>query len=618
MQKNVSKKRNTTRLITTPLPYAVTFLLIAISFVPLIHACMPEPGIHLEKTGPLYAYAGDAITFTYQVSNTENQPLSDVTVIDDSCGPVCYVAGDNNHNEKLDHNEVWTYSCTTTPDFSFPDPLTNTATASGTWQCQTAEDTAQYTLYPFILRKAVLLYWEGESVDYTDPDTLFTIQMTKGEQTLDCFPISETAPQYLWLSQGTYTFTELNIPDGYLPAYDNITVTTGETYPDFSALNIITFDLSVEKTGPATCYPDDQITYNYTVHNTGPASVTPLLEDDHCGTPVYMNGDSNQNSLIDPCETWTYEASYTVNAEPGCVITNIVNVTDAEGATLNSELWWLGGDTNSSNNAANWSVTVVSQPEEPENPDEPENPEEPQEPEQPEEPHQPTITAAHGPGNHYGDLAPIADANGPYSAFSSDELSFNGSSSYDPDGFIIAYHWTFGDGDTGTGATATHTYIHGGVYPVTLTVIDNFGVSNTNTTSANIIVPNRPPAAPLISGPANGTATTDYTYLIGSTDEDHDDLSYLIDWGDGTTTVTGSYPSGVYDFHAHLWSTPGEYTITVTVSDGQTTTTAHKHVTIQETSVSSNIALLILTLLALLAVIIMALASRKKKSKNNP
>ena len=435
MQKNIHIKRNTKRLITTPVPYATTFLLIALCFVPLTNACIPQPGIHLIKTGPTYAYAGENIAYTYHVSNTENQPLNDVTVTDDSCGPVSYVSGDDNHNHKLDKSEIWTFSCTTTPAFTFPDPLTNIATATGTWQGQTAQDTDQYTLYPFILRKAVLLYWEGESVDYIDPDTVFTIQMSKGEEPLDTFSISESAPMNIWLSQGTYHFTELNVPNGYLPAYDTITITTGETYPDFSQLNIITFDLSVEKTGPETCYPNDQITYQYTVRNSGPASITPSLLDDRCDTPVYTGGDSDSDGLIDPSETWTYEATFTVSAEPGSIITNTVTVTDAEGANRASEQWRLGGDVNMSNNVANWSVTVISPPEESQDTNdsqeqqdtndseepqdtnesqEPQDTNESQEPGPQEPPTQLMTSPTHEHHNNYANIAPIANASGPY------------------------------------------------------------------------------------------------------------------------------------------------------------------------------------------------------------
>jgi hypothetical protein len=624
MQKNILIKKNIKRLVTTPVPYAATFLLIALCFVPLITACIPQPGIYLIKTGPTFAYAGDDITYTFLVSNTENQPLSDVMVTDDSCGPASYISGDDNLNDKLDHSEVWTFSCTTTPDFTFPNPLTNTAIASGIWGDQTAQDTDQYTLYPLILRKAVLLYWEGENVDYADPDTLFTIQMSKDEQTLDTFTISESAPMNLWLSQGTYHFTEIDIPDGYLPAYDTITITTGEIYPDFSQLNIITFDLSVEKIGPETCYPNDQITYFYTIKNDGPASVTPNLLDDLCGIPAYVDGDSDSDGLLDPSETWTYEATYSVTAEPGIIITNTVKVTDAEGSSRALEQWWLGGDTNLSNNIANWSVTVIPQPDEPEEPEqpdeleeptepeEPEIPDEPQEPEQPDEPTQ-TITTTHSHANHYGDIAPVANASGPYNVLYNEEIEFNGSESYDPDGIIIHYGWSFGDGETAVGETVTHHYTHGGTYQVTLTVIDNLGVSDTDVTNASIVVPNRPPANPLIAGPVNGTKNTEYSYVFGSTDADNDDITYLITWGDGTTIETGFLPNGQYFSRIHRWDSKGDYTITVTASDGEFTTSSELVVTIHETLIADNIAIIFLGLLALIALIAILLYSKTNK-----
>ncbi|MGY1750350.1 PKD domain-containing protein, partial [Modestobacter sp. SYSU DS0511] len=51
--------------------------------------------------------------------------------------------------------------------------------------------------------------------------------------------------------------------------------------------------------------------------------------------------------------------------------------------------------------------------------------------------------------------------------------SLDGSSSSDLDGRVVSWAWEFGDGATGSGATASHTYAAAGSYPVTLTVTDD-------------------------------------------------------------------------------------------------------------------------------------------------
>lgn len=55
--------------------------------------------------------------------------------------------------------------------------------------------------------------------------------------------------------------------------------------------------------------------------------------------------------------------------------------------------------------------------------------------------------------------------------------TFDGSASTDPDGEIKEWHWTFGDGTFGQGATTTHTYAPG-VYAWNLTVVDNDGLAS--------------------------------------------------------------------------------------------------------------------------------------------
>jgi PKD repeat protein len=70
-------------------------------------------------------------------------------------------------------------------------------------------------------------------------------------------------------------------------------------------------------------------------------------------------------------------------------------------------------------------------------------------------------------------------------------VTFTGSSSYDPDGSIASYAWAFGDGTSSTAQNPAHTYASPGTYTATLTVTDNRG--GTGSASVQIVV-NQDPA----------------------------------------------------------------------------------------------------------------------------
>jgi subtilisin family serine protease len=75
---------------------------------------------------------------------------------------------------------------------------------------------------------------------------------------------------------------------------------------------------------------------------------------------------------------------------------------------------------------------------------------------------------------------PVADAGPDQTVNVGEEVSFDGSGSFDSDGTIISYDWDFGDGNTGTGASPTHAYASAGEYTATLTVTDNNGGTSTD------------------------------------------------------------------------------------------------------------------------------------------
>jgi PKD repeat protein len=67
--------------------------------------------------------------------------------------------------------------------------------------------------------------------------------------------------------------------------------------------------------------------------------------------------------------------------------------------------------------------------------------------------------------------------------------AFDGSASSDADGTIAGHAWNFGDGTTGSGATASHTYPGAGAYTVTLVVTDNGGATNMQVQSVTAVPP---------------------------------------------------------------------------------------------------------------------------------
>src|SRR5699024_4014823 len=106
------------------------------------------------------------------------------------------------------------------------------------------------------------------------------------------------------------------------------------------------------------------------------------------------------------------------------------------------------------------------------------------------------------------------------------------------------------------GATAKHTYGATGTYTITLTVTDSNGLRSSTTREVSVLGPNLPPVADIGISVEGLGASVDGT---GSTDPDGTIVSYLWDWGDGTTS-TGETAS-------HVYSAVGEYTVTLEVTD---------------------------------------------------
>ena len=132
----------------------------------------------------------------------------------------------------------------------------------------------------------------------------------------------------------------------------------------------------------------------------------------------------------------------------------------------------------------------------------------------------------------------------------------------DPDaGDVITYTWNWGDlTPNGAGPGSSHTFATTGTYTITLTATDGWGESASTTRTVTLEEPvgNQPPTV---------TFTPSCTGLVcqmnsnGTVDPDGNQIRYLWDWGDGTSTNTTAYPT-------HAYAAAGDYPITLTVTDG--------------------------------------------------
>ncbi len=142
-------------------------------------------------------------------------------------------------------------------------------------------------------------------------------------------------------------------------------------------------------------------------------------------------------------------------------------------------------------------------------------------------------------------------------------VTVNANPSNDPDGSIVSYVWDYGDGISGSGKNAAHTYLTPGTFTLKLTITDNDGQIATASRTVNVnSAANASPVASFSVSRRSGTAPLLVFFDAGaSTDPDGSISSYTWTYGNG---VNGS---GVTP--AHTFRDPGNFTVTLTVTDDQ-------------------------------------------------
>ena len=149
-----------------------------------------------------------------------------------------------------------------------------------------------------------------------------------------------------------------------------------------------------------------------------------------------------------------------------------------------------------------------------------------------------------------------------YSATQSYAVTLTAASSSCPSGVTsCTYNWTFGDGGTATGTSASHTYPNAGPYTATLRVVTDINTDASINKTVTPLFINQPPVASF-------TMTFDAnTWTATVTDNSTDDLGIkangvTIRWGDGRSDIISGGGS-----KSHTYLATGNYTITELVVD---------------------------------------------------
>lgn len=309
----------------------------------------------------------------YEMTNTGNTALTplatlDEIVVDDKCSPVDYVSGDGG-DEILAPGETWAFECT---GYQVDTDTLNTATA--TMKDPVDEPiTSTDTEFVEALDPAMeLLKYADQQVVYTGTQVTYTYDLVNtGETDLQnqadpsdrdawvtddkCSPVTyvsgdagddnvlSVGETWVYTCTATITVTTTNVatatataldPDGGAPVGEPLVDTDQQT------VDVIKGGITVAKsaTAPGGTMQGDvllvpigtTVTYQYDV-TSGDATVgmqVLAMSDDKCSPVQYKSGDTNDNGLVDPGETWKYECDKTFD---GAVdVTNTVVVTAVE------------------------------------------------------------------------------------------------------------------------------------------------------------------------------------------------------------------------------------------------------------------------------------------------
>ena len=330
------------------------------------------PGIDIEKAtngedadaapGPGIPQ-GDAVTWTYVVTNTGNVGLTNIVVNDDQ-GLTLVIVSNGNGDNTLDVGETWTYEATGTAECG---QYANLADVTGDYEeiTVTDEDPSHYfgecpgidiekatngedadaapgpgipqgdaVTWTYVVTNTGNVGLTNIVVNDDQGLTLVIVSNGNGDTTLD---VGET-----WTYEATGTAEcgqYANLAD-VTGDYGETTVTDEDPSHYFGECSGIDIEKATNgvdaDTAPGPGIQEGEpVTWTYVVTNTGNVGLTNIVVNDDQGLALVLVNNGNGDETLDVGETWTYEATGT--AECG-QYANLADVTgDYEETTVTDE-----------------------------------------------------------------------------------------------------------------------------------------------------------------------------------------------------------------------------------------------------------------------------------------
>ncbi len=292
-----------------------------------------------EPTGP-QIHVGDAVKWTYIVTNKGDVPLSNIVVTDNQGVTPVYKEGDTNNNNLLDLTETWIYEATGTAKSG---QYANIGIVTGKYNEQEVndQDPSHYfgkdlptvgvgSCYDPISNKInIILNYSGEPVyfkmdaygkgDFFGPVVLttpITYQIDPPQE------YSLTLRKWVSWDGNSWTMKGGTHGVGNAQRYQDLynqgqlwaLCPSEEINPKIDIEKHTNGEDADEPPGPKITI-GGEVVWTYIVTNTGNVPLANIVVTDDQGvTPVYKEGDTNNNGVLDLTETWIYTATGTAIA----------------------------------------------------------------------------------------------------------------------------------------------------------------------------------------------------------------------------------------------------------------------------------------------------------------